>query len=108
MSQVDRITVPIEFEEWAVKYLKVLYRQELETVDLLVAKNVLTNINRARFPNTNAEKNAWRRFCLSRFLKETFGIPNLPMAALLLVRGLRMSIKTNRYLWSAVTRKKIG
>jgi site-specific DNA recombinase len=39
MNQVGRITVPIEFEGWAVKYLKVLYRQELETVDLLVAKN---------------------------------------------------------------------
>src|SRR3989344_5838922 len=35
---VERISVPPRFEKWAVKYLKILYKQELETKELLLAQ----------------------------------------------------------------------
>lgn len=38
-AYVSRISVPESFEEWAIKWLKVLYQQELETADLLTEKN---------------------------------------------------------------------
>ena len=39
LATMERIEVPAIFEKYAIKWLKVLYKQELETGDLLLSKN---------------------------------------------------------------------
>ncbi len=38
-QRVEKITVPPQFERWAIKYLKILYKQELQTKEILLAQN---------------------------------------------------------------------